>query len=231
MTAAGPAAGRLRVAIVAASDFEFESRLRKTALTLAEDGHSVTIVALSGPGLAATETMADRVELRRVTLDRRISTGLRPLPGAVRTWILRAAGLDPEAVTLPAARPGADRLRAVVRRGLEILAALRRTGPWTDAVVDAAPDAGIVHAKALIALPVARAAARRTTGRPGRYVYDVADLHSGIGSPGEAAQDRPGGHPPTRARPGPGRRRRPGGDPVDGRRRRPTLRDCPSRSS
>ena len=178
MTAAGPVAGRLRIAIVAASDFEFESRLRKTALSLAQDGHTVTIVALSGPSLAETETLADRVALVRVTLDRRIATGLRPLPRVVRTAILRAAGLAPEAVALPPARPGADRLRAVARRGLEILAALRRTGPWTDAVVGAAPDAEVVHAKALIALPVARAAARRTNGRTGRYVYDIADLHT-----------------------------------------------------
>ena len=55
---------------------------------------------------------------------------------------------------------------------------MRRGGEWADAVARAAPDAEIAHAKALIALPVARRAVRRTAGRRGRFVYDVADLHT-----------------------------------------------------
>ncbi len=45
-------------------------------------------------------------------------------------------------------------------------------------MADAAPGAQVVHAKALIALPVARSAVRITAGRDGRFVYDVADLHT-----------------------------------------------------
>jgi glycosyltransferase involved in cell wall biosynthesis len=179
MTGPGPVPGRLRVAIVAANTFEFESRLRKTAATLAEDGHEVTVVAFAGPGLPATAALGDRVALRRVTLDRRIGSGLRPLPGPVRSAIVRATGLAADAETLPVGPAnGADRLRAPLRRGLEILATIRRGRAWAVAVAEAAPDAEVVHAKALIALPVARDAARRTAGERGRFVYDVADLHT-----------------------------------------------------
>ena len=179
MTSAGPLPGRLRIAIVAANTFEYESRLLKTAMTLAEDGHAVTVVAFAGPDLPVAETLAVRVELRRVALDRRIATGLWPLPALVRSAILRACGLDPLAEALPD-RPaiGFDRLRAPLRRGLEILATIRRGGAWAAAVAAAAPGAEVVEAKALIALPVARNVAQRTAGAHGRFVYDVADLHT-----------------------------------------------------
>ena len=185
MTPAGPGSadrpvpGRLRVAIVAANTFEYESRLLKTAQTLAADGHAVTVVAFAGDGLPDEATIAERLELRRVRLDRRIARGLRPLPGPIRSGILRAAGLpsDAEMLQTEPAR-GADRLRAPVRRGLEILATVRRGSEWAKAVAAMAPDAEIAHAKALIALPVARGAVRRTAGRRGRFVYDVADLHT-----------------------------------------------------
>jgi glycosyltransferase involved in cell wall biosynthesis len=179
MTAAGPVPGRLRVAIVAANTFEYESRLLNTALTLAGDGHAVTVVAFAGPGLPSAATLAPRVELRRVVLDRHISSGLRPLPRPLRSGLLRAAGLAADAESLPVGPArGGDRLRAPLRRGLEIIATVRRGSTWAAAVADAAPDAQVAHAKALIALPVARAAVRRTTGRRGRFVYDVADLHT-----------------------------------------------------
>ncbi len=179
MTGPGPVPGRLRVAIVAANTFEHESRLLKTASTLADDGHAVTVVAFAGPGLPAAAALGDRVELHRVTLDRRIGSGLEPLPSGLRSAILRATGLAPDAEALPAGRArGADRLRAPLRRGLEIVATVRRGREWSAAVAAAAPDAQVVHAKALIALPVARDAVRRTAGRDGRFVYDVADLHT-----------------------------------------------------
>jgi glycosyltransferase involved in cell wall biosynthesis len=137
------------------------------------------VVAFAGPGLPAEAALAQRVELRRVALDRRIASGLRPLPRPVRSAIVRATGLAPDAEALPSAPArGGDRLRAPLRRGLEILATVRRGASWAAAVAAAAPDAEVVHAKALIALPVARAAARRTAGRRGRFVYDVADLHT-----------------------------------------------------
>ncbi len=179
MTDPGPVPGRLRVAIVAANTFEHESRLLKTAMTLADDGHAVTVVAFAGPGLPSTAALGDRVELHRVTLDRRIARGLEPLPAGVSSVILRATGLAPDAEKLAVGPArGADRLRAPLRRGLEIVATVRRGREWSAAVAAAAPDAQVVHAKALIALPVARDAARRTAGRDGRFVYDVADLHT-----------------------------------------------------
>jgi glycosyltransferase involved in cell wall biosynthesis len=179
MTIARPVPGRLRVAIVAANTFEYESRLLKTALTLAADGHAVTVVAFAAPGLPAAATLAEGVDLRRVVLDRRIASGLRPLPTTLRSAIVRMTGLAADAEALPAGPArGGDRLRAPLRRGLEILATVRRGGSWAAAVAAAAPQADVAHAKALVALPVARAAVRRTAGRRGRFVYDIADLHT-----------------------------------------------------
>ena len=60
-----------------------------------------------------------------------------------------------------------------MRRGAEILAYRRRIGAWAAAVVKASA-ADVYSAKALVALPVAREAAHRASGR---FVYDVADLH------------------------------------------------------
>src|SRR5207245_782376 len=80
------------------------------------------------------------------------------------------------ATQLPPARPaGLDRFRVPFRRLAEIVAHARRVGPWSAAVLAAVPDADIYACKALIALPVVRAAARRTGGR---FVYDIADLHT-----------------------------------------------------
>jgi glycosyltransferase involved in cell wall biosynthesis len=58
---------------------------------------------------------------------------------------------------------------------LEVIANARRAGPWTDAVVAAAPETDVFHAQSLIVLPVVRDAARRLDRR---FVYDVADYHT-----------------------------------------------------
>ena len=52
---------------------------------------------------------------------------------------------------------------------------MRRVGPWSTAVIGVVPDADIITCKALIAVPVIRAAARRVGGR---FVYDIADIHT-----------------------------------------------------
>jgi glycosyltransferase involved in cell wall biosynthesis len=172
----GSGSTRLRVAIVAANAFQFDARLLRAASALAEDGHRVTVVALAGPRLPRRETLGSGIELVRLPLDRRITSALRPLPQPIRRLTARLLGLDPEAVTLSPARPaGLDGLRAPLRRLLEIVAHTRRATPWTDRVVEAVPDADVFHAKALICLPVIREAARRTGGR---FVYDVADIHT-----------------------------------------------------
>lgn len=172
----GHPARSLHIGIVAANPFLFDSRFLHTALTLAEDGHRVTILGWAGPGLPSEETLAPGVRLVRLDVPRPISDALRPLPRAVRVGICRVVGLDPTASVLPPDRPrGLDRLRHPIRRVLEIRANTRRVGPWTDLVVRAAPDAEVFHCQSLVALPVARAAARRVGGR---FVYDVADYHS-----------------------------------------------------
>ncbi|MEZ4597378.1 MAG: hypothetical protein R3C32_11500 [Chloroflexota bacterium] len=166
----------LRVTLVVANTFQFDSRQLRTAATLAADGHHVRILAWTAPGLPAEETLAGGLRLTRIPLDRRISSALRPLPSAARRAVCRLVALDPEATLLPPDAPrGIDRLRHPLRRLLEVLANARRVGPWADAVVAAAPETEVFHAKALVTLPVVREAARRLSGR---FVYDVADYHT-----------------------------------------------------
>jgi glycosyltransferase involved in cell wall biosynthesis len=166
----------VKVAIVAANTFEHDARQLRTAAALASDGHQVTLVGLAGSGLPERERLDGGIELRRVALDTTIASAFRPLPSPVRRGLARLLGIAPDATQLPTARPiGPDRLRAPVRRLVEILAHARRVGPWSAAVLDAAPDADVFACKALIALPVIRSAARR---RGGRFVYDIADIHT-----------------------------------------------------
>ena len=174
--APGPQTRRLHVTIVAANAFEFDSRFLRSATTLAADGHTLEILGWPGPGLPAEEEIAPGIRLQRLDIDRRVSSGLKPLPGPVRSALSRAIGLDPGATVLSPDRPrGLDRLRHPLRRLLEITANARRVGPWTDAVVAAAPDTDVFHAQSLIVLPVVRHAARRLHGR---FIYDVADYHT-----------------------------------------------------
>lgn len=166
----------LNVTIVAANPFEYDSRFLRSATSLAADGHHLSILGWSGPGLPEHEELAPGVQLTRLPVDRRISTALSPLPARIRGWVSRAIGLDVQATVLsPDAPVGLDRLRHPLRRSLELLANARRAGPWADAVVDAAPQTDVFHAQSLVVLPVVRSAARRLEGR---FVYDVADYHT-----------------------------------------------------
>jgi glycosyltransferase involved in cell wall biosynthesis len=111
-----------------------------------------------------------------VPVDLTIASAFRPLPGAARRSLVRLLGIPASATSLPPTTPhGLDRVRAPFRRLAEIAAHARRVGPWSSAVLAVAPDAQVFHCKALIALPVIRAAAA-TTG--GRFVYDIADIHT-----------------------------------------------------
>ena len=166
----------MKVAIVAANTFQYDARQLRTASALASDGHAVTLVGLAGPGLPASERLDGGIELRRVVVDPTIASAFRPLPAAGRRVVARLLGIEPGATALPPGRPrGLDRVRAPFRRLAEILAHARRVGPWSAAVVEAVPDTDVFACKALIALPVIRAAARRTGGR---FVYDIADIHT-----------------------------------------------------
>lgn len=172
----GGDARSLHVTLVVANTFQFDSRQLRTAATLAADGHRVRILAWSAPDLPTEETLPGGLRLTRITLDRRISTGLRPMPTAVRRLVCRLLALDLDAVLLPPDAPrGIDRLHHPLRRLLEVVANARRAGPWADAVVTAAPETDVFHAKALVTLPVVRESARRLSGR---FVYDVADYHT-----------------------------------------------------
>jgi glycosyltransferase involved in cell wall biosynthesis len=166
----------VNVTIVAANTFEYDARQLRTAAALAGDGHRVRLVGFAAPGLAASETLEGGIELRRVDVDRTIASVFRPLPAILRRGLTALLGVPFDSTTLPPDRPrGVDRLRAPLRRLAEIGAHARRVGPWSRAVTTAAPDSDVFHAKALIALPVIRAAARRSGGR---FVYDIADIHT-----------------------------------------------------
>ncbi|MDA8204377.1 MAG: glycosyltransferase [Chloroflexi bacterium] len=166
----------LRVAIVAANTFEHDSRLLRTARALAGDGHVVTVLAFQAPGLPTRESVGDRIDLRRLPVDRRVASAFRPLPERAWPLLARVLGFEPAATSLPPAAPRiVDRPRALLRRLVEIVAHQRRVGPWSDAVVAAVPDADVYHCKALVALPVVAAAAERAGSR---FVYDLADLHT-----------------------------------------------------
>jgi glycosyltransferase involved in cell wall biosynthesis len=166
----------MKVTIVAANTFQYDARQLRTARALASDGHQVTLVGFAARGLPDAVDLASGVTLRRIPVDLTIASALRPLPRWLRRAVCAFLGIDPDATALPPDAPrGADRLRAPFRRLLEIAAHARRVGPWTDAVLRACPDGQVVQAKALIALPVIRAAARRTGAR---FVYDIADIHT-----------------------------------------------------
>ncbi len=167
---------RLRIAIVAANTFEHDSRLLRTGRALAADGHVVTLLAFGAPGLPAREELAERLDLRRVDVDRRITAAFRPLPPRIRRWIARLLGFPPSATSLPPSSPrGVDRVLAPLRRVVEIGAHQRRVGPWRAAVLAAVPDADVYHCKALVALPVVAGAAARGGAA---FAYDLADLHT-----------------------------------------------------
>ena len=171
-----PAGERVKVTIVAANTFQYDARQLRTARALAGDGHQVTLVGFAATGLPARETLDGGIVLLRVPVDLTIASAFRPLPGAARRGLARLLGIPPTATSLPPVTPhGLDRLRAPFRRLAEIAAHARRVGPWSRAVAEATPDARVFHCKALIALPVVRAAARRTGGR---FVYDIADIHT-----------------------------------------------------
>lgn len=166
----------MKVAFVAANTFQYDARQMRAASAVAGDGHAVTLVGLAGPGLPERERLESGIELRRVAVDGTITSAFRPLPDVARRALARLLGFDPAATQLPPTRAsGFDRLRAPFRRLAEIVAHARRVGPWSRAVVAAVPDADIYACKALIALPVIRAAARRSGGR---FVYDIADIHT-----------------------------------------------------
>lgn len=166
----------MKVVIVAANTFEYDARQLRTARALAADGHAVSLVGFAAPGLPDHERLEGGIDLRRVTIDRTIASAFRPLPRPARGVIARLIGIDPDAIVLlPTRATGLDRLRAPVRRAAEIVAHVRRVGPWSRAVAGAVPDADVVTCKALIALPVIREVARRTGAR---YVYDIADIHT-----------------------------------------------------
>jgi glycosyltransferase involved in cell wall biosynthesis len=166
----------VRVTIVAANTFEHDARQLRTADALAGDGHAVVCIGYAAPGLSRDEELPSGAYIRRVEIDRTLASAFRPLPGLLRRGAARMLGIDPTWTALPPGHAvGPDRLRAPVRRLVEIVAHARRVGPWAEAVVAAAPATDVFHAKALIALPVVREAARRTKAR---FVYDLADIHT-----------------------------------------------------
>ena len=156
------AQGGLNVTLVVANTFQFDSRLLRTARTLADDGHAVRDPRLGGLGAAAGGgAVGRRPDQPHPPRPPHLDGPAAAADAAAARASVALLGLDPEQTVLsPEAPRGADRLRHPIRRLLEIVANARRVGPWSDAVVAAAPETDVFHAKALIVLPVVRAAAR-----------------------------------------------------------------------
>nr|MBA2315432.1 hypothetical protein [Chloroflexota bacterium] len=111
-------------AFVTANTFEFDSRHRRAADALAEDGWAVVVVAMAAPHLPAEEILASGVVIRRPPVERRL---LLALPRALREPAGRLLGLEAGAERLPPPGGGpVERIRRPLRRGLEVLAYLRR---------------------------------------------------------------------------------------------------------
>ena len=141
-----------RLVIVLPSSGQFDSRTRRIALGCAARGHEVSVVARREAGLPDVEELAPRVRLFRVD-----------------------AGLAPESAGVaPRGGPG----RAVVE-ARRILAVARRTSVQADAALGLGDPtierADVVHAMGFLALPVARALARRAGAK---LVYDARDIYA-----------------------------------------------------
>ena len=137
----------------------------------------VTLLAFRAPGLPAREELAERLDLRRLDVDRRITAAFRPLPPRMRR-VDRPAPRVPAVGDVPAAvfaawlgsraRPAAPGRRD---RRAPAAGSVRGATPSSAAV----PDADVYHCKALVALPVVAGAAARGGAA---FAYDLADLHT-----------------------------------------------------
>jgi glycosyltransferase involved in cell wall biosynthesis len=188
-----------RLVLVLPTTAEFDSRTYRIASAAVARGHSVTVIARSGPGLADDEVHPAGYRIRRVPS--RLVDGL---PGPLRSIVARLGGdadrrslggADPAGPPAPAletaagpaptpalaSAPTPTPARRVARLGSRVAGkVLRRFA--IPLVIRAqrrgarsiAPEADIVHGMAYLGIPIALDLGRRTGART---VYDARDIY------------------------------------------------------
>ncbi len=191
---ARPAPVPQRATIVLPSTGEFDSRTYRIARALVMRGHSVTVLARLGPGLAADELHPSGYRIRRTATG--AADGL-PLPAAARARLARrrwgAVGDGtPEEVRghRNAAARGAGtatrrngafgrvkRVTAGVRR-IAAMALVVRSQTRASRSIDGGAD--LYHGMAYMGIPVALSLAARHPGA--HVVYDARDIYVDAGN-------------------------------------------------
>jgi glycosyltransferase involved in cell wall biosynthesis len=154
-----------RVAILINNPYVADARAWKTAVSLADAGYDVTVVARAMPGAAATEEL-DGHRVVRVR---------QPQPLA----FLRAPTL-PETASEGPGRVAAmrRRIRETVGRAIQAARYLLMSRAWTDAIADEVGPFDVWQAESVITLGQAVALRERFGGR---VVYDANDIDSEAG--------------------------------------------------
>jgi glycosyltransferase involved in cell wall biosynthesis len=169
-----------RCVLVLPSTGEFDSRAYRIASTLAGRGHTVTIVARTGPGLAQDETHPAGYRILRVDV-----SWMDGLPGPLRQLIRAsrrrsavAAPREGDGETASTTGHGQPRRVGRVRRGLDAIWRLIDIGLTVRsqriATERVAPGADLIHAMAYMGIPVGLALGRKDRAP---VIYDARDIY------------------------------------------------------
>ena len=154
-----------RIAILINNTYEADARAWKTAVSLGQAGHDVTVIARWGPGLPSSEQHAEH----RVTRVR------QPQPLA---W-LPVPSLPETGEVRPGARGAVRRrLRDSVGRSAQAARYLFMSRAWAARIAEQVTPADIWQAESVITLALAVALRRRFGGL---IVYDANDIDSEAG--------------------------------------------------
>ena len=179
---AGPVPVPQRLSIVLPTTGEFDSRTFRIASGLAARGHTVTVLARTGPGLPAEERHPAGYRILRVAVSPIDGLPLpAPLRGLVRAVAARRDPAPGDGAGAPASAASEGPLGGLAAVPLRLLRAIGRVAGRALAVraqVRAtraiAPAADLVHGMAYMGIPVALAIAR---GTGARVVYDARDIY------------------------------------------------------
>ncbi|MBA2720600.1 MAG: glycosyltransferase [Chloroflexi bacterium] len=175
-----------RLAIVLPSTGEFDSRTYRIARTCAARGHTVTVLARSGPGLADDEMTSDGYRIIRVTAVPVDALPLAPFWRRVRARRRRpsagqpgkptgADGEQPSNAAVAAGRRGlVGRLRRAIRGATRLAAIVLTDRAQTKASRAVDPGADLYHGMAYMGIPVALDLARRHRAA---VTYDARDIY------------------------------------------------------
>ncbi len=169
-----------RCVLVLPSTGEFDSRTYRIASTLADRGHTVTVIARCAPGLPADERHPAGYRIVRVPVS--AVDGLpRPFRGLVRRLRRRPDGSastpSPGRVVTPARRPDpgvVGRFRRAIEATVRLAAIGLTVRSQRIATGRVAPTSDLVHAMAYMGIPVGLALGRRDRAP---VVYDARDIY------------------------------------------------------